>query len=63
MDIFGNVIREFMKQAHEKEVRQAYVIARDFKKDGLKTSEIEELLFSSGYEQGVIEEALRMLGN
>jgi hypothetical protein len=49
MDIFGNVIRECMRRAHEQEVKQAYVIAKDFKKDGLKLAEIEEMLYSSGY--------------
>jgi hypothetical protein len=62
MDIFGNVIRECMRRAHEQEVKQAYVIAKDFKKDGLKIAEIEEMLYSSGYDQTTVEEALKMLG-
>lgn len=62
MDILGNVVRECIRRAHEKEVKQVYVIAKDFKKDGLNFNEIEEMLFSSGYEDGVIQETLRMLG-
>jgi len=62
MDILGKVVRDYLKQAHEKEVKQAYVIAKDFKKDGLNNSEIEELLYSSGYDADIIEEALKSLG-
>jgi len=62
MDILGKVVRDYLKQAHDKEVKQAYVIAKDFKKDGLNASEIEELLYSSGYDATVIEEALKSLG-
>ena len=62
MDILGSVIRECMKRAHEKEVKQAYVIAKDFKEEGLKIAEIEEMLFSSGYDEAIIQEAMRLLG-
>jgi len=61
MDILGKVVRDYLKQTHEKEVKQACVIAKEFKKDGFNVSEIEELLYSSGYDTSVIEEALEYL--
>lgn len=54
----GAVIREFAKQNHLKEVKNASVIALEFAKEGMSQDQIEEMLFSSGYEADVINEAL-----
>lgn len=63
MDILGKVARAHLKQIHENNVKQAYVLAMDFKREGMSTEEVEEMLFSAGYESPVVDSAMnRLLG-
>lgn len=63
MDTLGKVAREYLKQVHEKSVKQAYVLAMDYKQEGMTHDEIEEMLYSAEYENIVVDAAMnRLLG-
>lgn len=58
MDPLGNAIRDFLKQTHAASVRNAVSLAMEFQDEGMKQDQIEEMLYSSGFESDVIAEAL-----
>lgn len=59
MDPLGNVVREFMRQQREANVRTAMSLAKDFRKGGMSKAQTEEMLCSAGIDTDVIEEVLR----
>lgn len=59
MDPLGNVVREFVRQQREDNVRTATSLAKDFRKGGMSKAQAEEMLCSAGIDSDVIEEALR----
>lgn len=61
MEPLGKVVRDFLTMRHAKDVRQAYAMADSLQKEGMSTGQIEEMLFSSGFQAGVIDEAIRQL--
>jgi hypothetical protein len=54
----GEAIREFAKKQHSKEVKNASSMVLEFAKEGMSQTQIEEMLFSTGYDKNVITEAL-----
>jgi len=62
MDPLGDVVRNFMKQAHARNVRNALSLAAELRKEeGMTDDQIEEMLYASGFEQEEISEALSNL--
>jgi hypothetical protein len=62
MDPLGDVVRNFMKEAHARNVRNAFSLAAELRKEeGMTDSQIEEMLYASGFEQDEIGEALNKL--
>lgn len=60
-DPLGNIIRNFMRDSHVKNIKHASVVAMDFAKDGMDYGQIEEMLFASGFEGEVIAEVLQTI--
>lgn len=59
MDPLGNVVRDFLKKAHQDNVRNAISLAVEFQDDeGMSLDQIEEMLYSSGFDADVVAEAL-----
>lgn len=59
MDPLGNVVREFMRQQREDNVRTAMSLANNFRKGGMNKAQTDEMLCSAGIDDDVIEETLR----
>lgn len=59
MDLLGNVFRELLKQARDESAKHAVRLAKELRKEGMNSSQIEEMLCASGFESDIIEEALR----
>lgn len=59
MDPLGNVVRDFLKKTHAANVRNAVSLAMELRDDeGMKNDQIEEMLYSSGFDSAVIAEAM-----
>lgn len=58
MDPLGNAIRDFLKQTHATSVRNAVSLAMEFQDEGMKHDQIEEMLYSSGFDVDIVAEAL-----
>ena len=58
MDPLGNVVRELMRRQHDDIVRTASNLADELKSEGMDKSQVEEMLFASGFEPDVVAEAL-----
>lgn len=59
MDLYGNVIRDFLKQAHANNVRNAVSLGTELRQDeGMNDDQIEEMLYASGFDAIVIAEAM-----
>lgn len=58
MDPLGNVIKDFLRQTHASHVRNAVSLAKEFKDEGMTNEQIEEMLFSSGFDSMIIAEAM-----
>lgn len=61
MDLLGNVVREFMKQAHAENVRNATNLAMEFRDERMSDDQIEEMLYSSGFDARVVSDAMEAL--
>ena len=59
MDLLGNVVRELLKQARAQRVKNAAALGDEFRKEGLTNSQIEEMLFASGFEDDVVDDAMK----
>lgn len=58
MDPLGRVVRELIQRQHEDIVRTATTLAVDLKADGMDDSQVEEMLFASGFDADVVAEAM-----
>jgi aminopeptidase N len=59
MDPLGNVVRDFMKETHARNVRNAFSLAVELRKEeGMTDGQVEEMLYASGFEQDEIIDAL-----
>jgi len=63
MDPLGNVLRDFMKQAHLRQVKTALGLALELRQESMAAEQIEEMLYSSGFEQVVVDDAMTALAN
>lgn len=61
MDQFGKVFREFARQAHTKQVRTALSLAEEFVQERMSLDQIEEMLYSAGFEARIVDEAMELL--
>ena len=61
MDPLGRITREYLKQQRTKELKTAIVLAKDLKREGMKTEQVEEMLYANGFDADVIDEAMSML--
>lgn len=59
MDPLGNVVRELLKQARAQRVKNATSLAGEFRKEGMTDSQIEEMLFASGFDDDVVDDAMK----
>lgn len=59
MDPLGNVVREFMRQQRDDNLRTAMSLAKDFRKSGMNKADAEEMLASAGVDPDVVTEALQ----
>lgn len=58
MDPLGNVVRDFLKQAHARNVKNAVSLGMEFRDEGMTRDQIEEMLYASGFEAVVIADAM-----
>jgi hypothetical protein len=58
MDKFGNVVRDFLKQAHATNVRNASALAGELRKEGMSGEQVEEMLFASGFDEQTVRDAM-----
>lgn len=58
MDPLGRTIRDFLTRLHGDQVQTATNLALELKKEGMSRGEIEEMLYASGYESEVVNDAL-----
>lgn len=59
MDPLGTVVREFLKKARADNVRNAISLAAELRnEEGMKSNQIEEMLYASGFEADIIAEAM-----
>jgi hypothetical protein len=58
MDLLGRVVREYMKKAHTDNVRNATNLAMEFRDEHMNDDQIEEMLYSSGFDTNVVSEAM-----
>lgn len=61
MDMLGQVMRDFLKCAHDDAVRNARALAGELKAEGMTKSQIEEMLFASGFEAPIVREAMEQI--
>jgi thymidine phosphorylase len=61
MNPLGNIMRDFLKQAHAKQVKMARALAEEFLQEKMAMDQIEEMLYASGFEAAVIDEAMDSL--
>lgn len=61
MDPLGKTVRDFLSRLHSDEVHTATNLAMELKKEGMNRGEIEEMLYASGYESEVVNDALENL--
>lgn len=61
MDPLGKIAREFLKQAHANQVRNALALSREFRKEGMNLNQVEEMLYASGFDEEVINDTLNRL--
>ncbi len=61
MDPLGNVMREFLRKAHAKQVKMARALADELLQEKMAMEQIEEMLYASGFENIVIDEAMDSL--
>lgn len=59
MDLIGNVFKELLRQARDQSVKNANALADELIKDGMKIAQVEEMLQASGFENDIIDEALK----
>ena len=58
MDTFGNVIRNLMQDVHSRTVLNASSLASEWEREGMTRDQVEEMLYSEGFDQDIIEEAM-----
>ena len=58
MDKFGNVVRDFLKQAHATNVRNAAALASELRTEGMSSEQIEEMLFASDFDEQTVRDAM-----
>jgi hypothetical protein len=58
MDKLGQVFRDLARAALEREVRSASSLAELFRKDGMTSAQIEEMLYSNGFDHDVVVAAM-----
>jgi hypothetical protein len=61
MDPLGNVMREFLRKAHVKNVKIARALADELLQEKMAMDQVEEMLYASGFEAVVIDEAMDSL--
>jgi len=62
MDPLGAIARNFLKEAHARNVRNAVSLATELRREEKMTNEqIEEMLYASGFEEVVIAEAINKI--
>ena len=63
MDPLGNVVRELLRRQRDDIVRTASNLADELRNEGMDRSQVEEMLFASGFESDVVAEALESLSD
>jgi len=62
MDPLGNVVRDFLKQKHTENVRNAAALAQELRdEECMNNDQIEEMLYASGFDAVVIADAFQVL--
>ena len=61
MDLLGKTVRELLKQSHSDAVRNAHSLAKELRKEGMKDSQVEEMLYASGFDADIVSEAISLL--
>ena len=62
MDPLGQISRDFLKQQRSKHLKIALVLGKDFKKQGMKADQVEEMLYANeGFDSDVIAEVVSTL--
>jgi len=61
MDPLGQTVRDFLQSYRERKVRTALTLAKDFRKQGMTSDQVEEMLYSGDFEKDIIDEVLREL--
>lgn len=58
MDPLGNAVRDMLRRQRDDMVRTASSLAEELKSEGMTSSQVEEMLFASGFESDVVSEAM-----
>lgn len=61
MDLIGNTFKELFAQKHAESVRNASALAKECAKDGMRLSEVEEMLYANGFDQDVVDDTLTQI--
>jgi len=58
MDPLGNAVRDMLRRQRDDMVRTASSLAEELKSEGMTPEQVEEMLFASGFDSGVVSEAM-----
>lgn len=61
MDLLGSVVRNLVQDAKARTVKAASKLAMSFAREGMNHDQIEEMLFSAGYESDIVYDVLESI--
>lgn len=61
MDLFGKVVREYLKQAEADSINNATALIDELLEEKMTKGQIRELLYASGFEKRVVEAAMKQV--
>jgi hypothetical protein len=61
MDLFGKVVREYLKQAEADSINNATALIDELLEEKMTKGQIREMLYASGFEKEIVEAAMRQV--
>lgn len=61
MDLLGEAVRRFLKESRAAAVQNAHSLATELCEEGMREAQIEEMLYSSEFDEDIVVEAMSLL--
>jgi RNase H-fold protein (predicted Holliday junction resolvase) len=59
MDLFGKVVREYLREAERGRLRTAIALAEELIDERMTEPQVKEMLFASGFDKKIVASALK----